>query len=60
MSKIYEIKCWQHGKVRIEVERPPIRPVLKCPLCKQQELQVSEVVCKPEKKWQNYRKNLTN
>ena len=35
MSKVYEFKCWRHGKVRIEVERPPLMHLvrLKCPFC---------------------------
>lgn len=37
MSKIYEISCWYHGRVRIEVEKPPIigKIMLKCPFCGQ-------------------------
>lgn len=57
MTETIEIRCWRHGKINIEVEKPPVRrTVTKCPFCFSP---TTMVFCEPMPKWaEPYRRNV--
>lgn len=55
MTKTYELECPKHGRLKIEVEKPPLkfRYMAYCPFC-------LETIRKPEKADQKFQQNLVS
>ena len=53
MTKIFEFNCPKHGKVHIEVDKPPlISAYLRCPFCDRLTRARGVEVRKPEPLWE--------